>query len=175
MFIWVKHIPVVIYNINAMQIKLISCADISENLIWTFMFSSQIPNYSARRHLSLTLFLYFINIYTSDSVWFHMIHFLAFIHECVMCMNIEIASVIFEICIVLSRRLLLARDYSWPVTPAPCRMKTLLRNWLTSTNTVQYTIIHVLLMFLNISALTLCLNRREKRCNKWLTSTFIAL
>ena len=26
----VKHTPVVIYNINAMQIKLISCADISE-------------------------------------------------------------------------------------------------------------------------------------------------
>ena len=35
-----------------------------------------------------------------------------------MCMNIEIASVIFEICIVLSRRLLLARDYSWPYTTA---------------------------------------------------------
>ena len=36
-----------------------------------------------------------------------------------MCMNIEIVSVIyiFEICIVLSRRLLLTRDYSWTVTP----------------------------------------------------------
>ena len=33
-------------------------------------------------------------------------------------MNIEIASVIFEICIALSRRLLLARDYSGPVTPS---------------------------------------------------------
>ena len=64
----VKHIPVVvIYNINAMQIKLISCADISE--IWTFIFSSLIPNYSGRRHLSLTVFLYFVNIiYTSDYV-----------------------------------------------------------------------------------------------------------
>ena len=30
MLIRVKHIPVVIYNIKAMQIKLISCADISE-------------------------------------------------------------------------------------------------------------------------------------------------
>ena len=30
MIIRVKHISVVIYNINAMQIKLISCADISE-------------------------------------------------------------------------------------------------------------------------------------------------
>ena len=36
-------------------------------------------------------------------------------------MNIGIASVIFEICIVLSRRLFLARDYCWPVTPAPTR------------------------------------------------------
>ena len=34
-----------------------------------------------------------------------------------MCMNIKIASVISEICIVLNRRLLLERDYSWPVTP----------------------------------------------------------
>ena len=34
-----------------------------------------------------------------------------------MCMNIEIASIIFEICIV-PVRLLLARDYSWTVTPA---------------------------------------------------------
>ena len=78
MLIGVKHIPVVIYNINAMQIKLISCADISE--MRTFMFSLQIPNYSARRHLSLTLFLYFINMYTSDSVRFHKINFLASIH-----------------------------------------------------------------------------------------------
>ena len=39
------------------------------------MFSSQIPSYSARRHISLTLFLYFINIYTSDSVRFHIINF----------------------------------------------------------------------------------------------------
>ena len=31
-----------------------------------------------------------------------------------MCMNIEIASIIFEICIVPAR----ARDYSWTVTPA---------------------------------------------------------
>ena len=30
MLIRVKHIPVIIYNSNAMQIKLISCADISE-------------------------------------------------------------------------------------------------------------------------------------------------
>ena len=30
MLIRVKHMPVVIYNINAIQIKLISCADISE-------------------------------------------------------------------------------------------------------------------------------------------------
>ena len=30
MFIRVKHIPLVIYDINAMQIKLIRCADISE-------------------------------------------------------------------------------------------------------------------------------------------------
>ena len=30
MLIRVKHIPVVICNINAMEIKLISCADISE-------------------------------------------------------------------------------------------------------------------------------------------------
>ena len=44
-----------------------------------------------------------------------------------MCMNIEIASVIFEICIVLSRRLLLARDYSWPVTPV-CVLINIARN-----------------------------------------------
>ena len=39
-----------------------------------------------------------------------------------MCMNIEIASIIFEICIVPDYRpstgVLLARDYSWTVTPA---------------------------------------------------------
>ena len=64
------------------------------------MFSSQIPNYSARRHISQTLFLYFFNIYTSDSVWLQIINFLESIHACVMCMHIEIASFIFEICIV---------------------------------------------------------------------------
>ena len=30
----------------------------------------------------------------------HIINFLECIHSCVMCMNIEIASIIFEICIV---------------------------------------------------------------------------
>ena len=50
----------------------------------------------------------------------HIINFLESIHSCVMCMNIEITSIIFEICIVPepATSLLLARDDSWPVTPA---------------------------------------------------------
>ena len=61
------------------------------------MLPSLIPNYSARRHLNQILFLYFFNIYTSDSVRLHIINFLESIHSCVMYMNIEIASIIFEI------------------------------------------------------------------------------
>ena len=46
--------------------------------LWKLTFSPLLPLYSARRHISLCLFLYFIHINTSDSARLHMISFLEF-------------------------------------------------------------------------------------------------
>ena len=46
-----------------------------------------------------------------------MVNFLESIHSCAMCINIEIASVISEICIVCEMATTSVSGLFWPVTP----------------------------------------------------------